>query len=279
MNIGLDIVINLIFIFCGVFIFNANIDKEKIKNAYFKAFGEGYNLNESTFSINIANHLSALEALYILKTCKCGFIAKKETEKYPIIGFSIKALEGIFIERESKDSRLEAISEINIRQKEFLAEKRLTSLTIYPEGSITNGHYLLPFRRGAFYALEPIRPFLFIDRSSTMLSPGMVPDHIQLIYYFSFAYNYFYVEHLPIMKPTEYMFKKYENHVNNSETKEKYEAFIQACHDVYCEVGDLKSTTKGLKESYEFYYLCRDYNKEKKKSEKNEDRNQKEKTN
>lgn len=259
MNIGLDIAITLIFFLCGIFIFDANIDKEKIKKAYFNVFGENYDLDQNVFSINIANHLSVLESLYILKTCKCGFIAKKETENYPVVGFSIKALEGIFIEREKKDSRLEAISDINLRQKEFLNKERLTSLTIYPEGSITNGKYVLPFRRGAFYALEPIRPFLFIDKSSTMLSPGMVPDHIQLIYYFSFLYNYFYVEHLPIMKPTEYMFKKYENHVNQSESKEKYEGFIQACYDIYLELGNLKATTKGLKESYEFYYLCRDY--------------------
>lgn len=259
MNIGLDIAITLIFFLCGIFIFDANIDKEKIKKAYFNVFGENYDLDQNVFSINIANHLSVLESLYILKACKCGFIAKKETENYPVVGFSIKALEGIFIEREKKDSRLEAISDINLRQKEFLNKERLTSLTIYPEGSITNGKYVLPFRRGAFYALEPIRPFLFIDKSSTMLSPGMVPDHIQLIYYFSFLYNYFYVEHLPIMKPTEYMFKKYENHVNQSESKEKYEGFIQACYDIYLELGNLKATTKGLKESYEFYYLCRDY--------------------
>lgn len=41
------------------------------------------------------------------------------------------------------------------------------SLMIFPEGTTTNGHFLMQFRIGAFRAGVPVQPYLHVYRSTT----------------------------------------------------------------------------------------------------------------
>ena len=48
---------------------------------------------------------------------------------------------------------------------------------------------------------------------------------------------------MPIIKPTEYMFEKYQ-HLG----KEKWEIFAEVVRKIYSEIGNLKESTFGLRD-------------------------------
>ena len=47
-------------------------------------------------------------------------------------------------------------------KKDFYEGNILTPLCIFPEGTTTNGKYILKFKKGAFYALLPIKPQIIL---------------------------------------------------------------------------------------------------------------------
>jgi 1-acyl-sn-glycerol-3-phosphate acyltransferase len=99
----------------------------------------------------VADHLSYYDPLAIVALCEepISFVAKKEARKMPFIGTAIKAVDGIFLDREDLRQSLTAMR---------LVEKRLSegycSYMIFPEGT-RNRHPengIAPFHPGTFKA-------------------------------------------------------------------------------------------------------------------------------
>ena len=116
----------------------------------------------------VANHNSAFDIIVLL-TKKFCFVSHDGVRDIPIVGKVAKAIGCIFVLRDSKDSRGIAKQKIAERldsQVKGTCPVRVP-LVVFPEGSTTNGHALLVFRRGAFESNVPIQP-VFIEFSNHM---------------------------------------------------------------------------------------------------------------
>lgn len=91
-----------------------------------------------------------------------GLLGKRESLAIPGMKQIVEGLDYILVGRDTKDSkevRQAKLSEIEDRQIE--AEKGLKSpLMMCPEGATTNGRYLIEFKRGAFYSLRAVKPYV-----------------------------------------------------------------------------------------------------------------------
>lgn len=94
--------------------------------------------------ILIANHPSAFEDIGMSALFNAYFLAKIEVKDWWIVGRISKAVGTYYVERESKDSRIEAQETL----KQALTEGK--NIGIYPEGGCKGRRIFLPFRFGIF---------------------------------------------------------------------------------------------------------------------------------
>jgi 1-acyl-sn-glycerol-3-phosphate acyltransferase len=107
----------------------------------------------------VSNHNSGIDIVILLRS-HYAFVAMEAVRAIPIVGSVASAIGCIFVARDDKDSRLATKQAIAKRlTNEFGKGKTATpQLVVFPEGSTTNGNYLLQFRRGAFEADVPVQP-------------------------------------------------------------------------------------------------------------------------
>jgi 1-acyl-sn-glycerol-3-phosphate acyltransferase len=87
----------------------------------------------------VANHISWLD-IFVLNAVEPGrFIAKSELEDWPLVGHLIAGCGTLFLKRSSRRDA----HRINRRAREALAAG--DTITIFPEGTTTDGTTLLPF--------------------------------------------------------------------------------------------------------------------------------------
>jgi 1-acyl-sn-glycerol-3-phosphate acyltransferase len=88
----------------------------------------------------VANHLSYADILVLGTELRCVFVAKAEIDGWPLFGALCRSVNTIFIDRKSKRD-LPAILE---RIETTLAAGQ--GVVIFPEGTSSAGHDVLPFR-------------------------------------------------------------------------------------------------------------------------------------
>ena len=87
----------------------------------------------------VANHISWLD-IFVLNTVEPGrFIAKAELKSWPLVGLMIAGCGTLFLNRASRRDA----HRINDKAREVLAAG--DTITIFPEGTTTDGTTLLPF--------------------------------------------------------------------------------------------------------------------------------------
>jgi len=91
-----------------------------------------------------ANHLSYLDILVLGSLWPGVFVAKREIRGWPLFGLAAGAAGTLFIDRESPRE----IVAVGRRMAEALA--RGLSVTLFPEGRITDGSSVLPFQPPLF---------------------------------------------------------------------------------------------------------------------------------
>ena len=94
--------------------------------------------------ILIGNHPSALEDVGVPALIDATFLAKQEVKDWWVVGRISKASCTFYFDRESKDSRKEALSILE------QALKKGINIGIYPEGGCKGRRIFTPFRYGAF---------------------------------------------------------------------------------------------------------------------------------
>ena len=93
-----------------------------------------------THGLIITNHVSFLDILLLSSIAPTTFVAKSEVAQWPIIG-SIAANAGtLFIKRQSRTD----VARLNIQVSEALQSGH--SITLFPEGTTTDGLSILPFQ-------------------------------------------------------------------------------------------------------------------------------------
>jgi len=95
----------------------------------------------------VANHVSYLDIPVLGSMIDAAFVAKAEVAGWPVLGFLSKIAGTVFIRR----SPSEALAQSKRLQRLL---KNRQSLLVFPEGTSSDGHYVLPFRSSLFAAVS-----------------------------------------------------------------------------------------------------------------------------
>lgn len=120
--------------------------------------------------LRASNHVSWLDILVLQATSPSRFVAKAEVRHWPLMGRLAANAGTLFISRESPRDAVRVVHQ--------MAEHLKTgeTLTIFPEGTTSNGQQVLPFHANLFQAAvsanAPVLPLAlqFVDRASGQLS-------------------------------------------------------------------------------------------------------------
>jgi len=105
------------------------------------------NIEEGKNYIILANHTSNLDIPMLSTALPMIFyyVAKKELQRVPFLGWGMTAAGIIFIDRKNKSK---AIRSMRIAGNKI---KKGKSIMIFPEGTFDGSKELLPFKKGAFH--------------------------------------------------------------------------------------------------------------------------------
>lgn len=210
---------------------------EKSLAIYRKYLGSDY-VPGTFYTTVIGNHMSWAEILHIVSCEAPSFMAKDSVKKMPVIGSIMVGSQGMFIDRHNKDARLETIRLIENRQQEMEAGKVVVPVSLYPEGTASMGKYINKFKKGAFYGLSPIKPYINLpidDGSEWNVGTGGMSLLLHLVVTATFIYTKMTCLSLPVIKPTEYMYEKF-NHLG----KDKPSIYTEVMRHIMSEISGLK---------------------------------------
>jgi 1-acyl-sn-glycerol-3-phosphate acyltransferase len=97
-------------------------------------------------AVVVCNHISWLDIFVLNSRVQTLFVCKQEVRSWPAIGWLVAASGTIFIDRTSRAGAAQALQILStsLRQDERVA--------FYPEGTTTNGTFMLPFSTALFEA-------------------------------------------------------------------------------------------------------------------------------
>lgn len=87
----------------------------------------------------VANHMSYLDIIPLYLNLRCTFVAKKEVRSWPVLGFMVKAVGVIFIDRQRRGD----VKRVNEILNRSLNEYQ--GMIVFPEGTSSGGRDVLPF--------------------------------------------------------------------------------------------------------------------------------------
>ncbi|KAL1539562.1 lysophospholipid acyltransferase LPEAT1-like isoform X1 [Salvia divinorum] len=153
----------------------------------------------------ISNHVSYIDILYHMSSSFPSFVAKRSVSKLPLVGLISKCLGCVFVQRELKSSDFKGVSGVvTERIREAYQDEFAPRMIIFPEGTTTNGDYLLPFKTGVFLAKAPVQPVILrypYRRFSPAWDSISGARHVILL--LSQFVNYIEVKRLPVYHPSE----------------------------------------------------------------------------
>ena len=118
----------------------------------------------------VANHLSWMDILALAGASGTAFVAKAELARTPVVGWLSRLNRTVFVEREARMNVAEQINQL----REALADN--WSVTVFPEGTTTDGQSLLPFKTAMLRVLEPPPPGVMVQ--PVMLDYGARAEEI-----------------------------------------------------------------------------------------------------
>jgi 1-acyl-sn-glycerol-3-phosphate acyltransferase len=91
----------------------------------------------------VANHVSWLDIVAIHAACpEARFVSKAEARRWPVLGWLIKVVGTLFIERERPRDSIRVVHEM------ASALRNQQTVAVFLEGTTSSGHELLPFHAG-----------------------------------------------------------------------------------------------------------------------------------
>lgn len=108
---------------------------------------EGTPLRRDVFFI--ANHISWIDILALAGASGTAFVAKAELAEVPVVGWLSRLNRTVFVKRENRMGVAAQINDL----REALSDN--WSVTVFPEGTVTDGQSLLPFKTSMLRVLEP----------------------------------------------------------------------------------------------------------------------------
>ncbi|KAF9668653.1 hypothetical protein SADUNF_Sadunf14G0026000 [Salix dunnii] len=153
----------------------------------------------------ISNHISYLDILYHMSASFPSFVAKRSVAKLPLVGLISKCLGCVYVQRESKSSDFKGVSGIvTERVKEAHENSSAPMMMLFPEGTTTNGDFLLPFKTGAFLATAPVRPVILrYPYQRFSLAWDSISGALHVFYLFCQFINHMEAIWLPVYYPSQ----------------------------------------------------------------------------
>jgi len=105
--------------------------------------GLDYHLRSQKKYLIVSNHISWMDIIVIQSIKPSIFVAKSDVASWPLFGWVAQMTGTIFIKRDKVSDIKKALKKIKRR-----LVKR--SVCIFPEGTSTNGRYVLPFKSNLF---------------------------------------------------------------------------------------------------------------------------------
>jgi 1-acyl-sn-glycerol-3-phosphate acyltransferase len=112
----------------------------------------------------VVNHISWIDFMIMGATTQFAFVMSESVSNAPVVGKGFVKLarhvDSIVLDRGSEDSRIAAKMKIGEKLKNMMTSKsgHQERLLIFPEGTLTNGSCIVPFKLGAFEPLVPVQP-------------------------------------------------------------------------------------------------------------------------
>lgn len=123
----------------------------------------------------VANHISFIDIFVINALLPSAFVAKSDVAQWPLIGWLSRHVGTVFIQRGSRKAAHRT------QQQMLDALRSGQRLTIFPEGTTTNGERVLPFHGALFQsaidAAVPVHAIAFSYRSRDG-APTTAPAYI-----------------------------------------------------------------------------------------------------
>ncbi len=105
----------------------------------------------------ISNHLSWVDIVILGGHSGTAFVSKEEIGKWPIIGWLCRLNDTVFVSRTDRMGIAEQINQL----RDALAET--WAITVFPEGTTSDGSTLLPFKAPLLKVLEPPPPGILVQ--------------------------------------------------------------------------------------------------------------------
>ena len=106
------------------------------------------NLSDKRPLMVVANHISVFELATFPLVFRGSFIAKKEMENWPLVGWVAKKFGVIFVDRRPSHARdALAVVQQAVQTVQY-------PMILFPEGTTTNGAYVKPFKSSLFNFVE-----------------------------------------------------------------------------------------------------------------------------
>ncbi|KAK3194931.1 hypothetical protein Dsin_026241 [Dipteronia sinensis] len=149
--------------------------------------------------IVVSNHISYIEPIFYFYELSPTIVASESHDSLPFVGTIIRAMQVIYVNRFSQSSRKNAVSEI----KRKASCNRFPRVLLFPEGTTTNGKFIISFQLGAFipgYPIQPVvvrYPHIHFDQSWGNISLAKLMFRM-----FTQFHNFMEVEYLPVVFPS-----------------------------------------------------------------------------
>lgn len=167
--------------------------------------GEAKVLDNARPGAIVSNHVSYLDILYHMSASFPSFVAKRSVAKLPLVGLISKCLGCVYVQREYRSSDHKGVSGVVTDRLEAAHNNpNAPGLLLFPEGTTTNGGYLLPFKTGAFRARTPVQPVILkypFRRFSPAWDTISGARHVVLL--MCQYVNHLEVVRLPVYRPTQ----------------------------------------------------------------------------
>ena len=135
------------------------------------------NISNKNPLLIVSNNISVFELATFSMAFGGSYFGKKEVEKFPIVGWIAKKFGVIFLDRRPMHA-MEAL-------KEFKTEMAKVNypMSIFPEGTTTNGAYVKPFKSTLFSFVEnsniTVQPVVMVYKYSdgTLIDDETLAEH------------------------------------------------------------------------------------------------------
>ena len=164
----------------------------------------GFNAEAARGVTVVTNHMGIGDPCLLAYVYAPAFVAKMLIRKIPLIGRVGAAQHAFYIDRFDGGARKTTDAIIERQKLALDEEENIPPVCIFPEGTTTNGRYLLRFRTGAFVAGTPVAPML-IKYPHKYFSPclDVITEKDYIKGMITQIYNEVHYYRLPVYFPTD----------------------------------------------------------------------------